>query len=357
MLTSEGCRARRARLIDRLRPANLLVLGDPLHLTYFANFHVEAISQHANVGALLVIEPNGHSTLFHDSKLSKSVELAHVDVRTPITWYTGQEPGRGPRGMLLRPVLEVHGGRMHDALGDPFAPQVFEAVAEQRRRKDPDEIDLLKLCIRATDAGHEWGRANIHAGMTELELYAGVANAVYRALGHWAVVYGDFTVTTGAKRGGPPTPHPLKDGETFILDFSVVVQGYRSDFTNTLVVGRQPSAEQRRLFDLCVKAMAGGEGWLKAGSTCQSVYVAIHEVFAAGGVAEFFTTHAGHGLGLQHPEGPFIVRHSHETLLAGDVVTLEPGLYKDNIGIRIEHNYLITDSGYERLSHHVISLT
>ena len=64
-----------------------------------------------------------------------------------------------------------------------------------------------------------------------------------------------------------------------------------------------------------------------------------------------------HGLGLTHPEAPFIVRHATESLLAGDVVTLEPGLYIPGVGgIRIEHNYLVTPAGYERLSHHEITL-
>jgi Xaa-Pro aminopeptidase len=210
--------------------------------------------------------------------------------------------------------------------------------------------------MRATDAGHAWGRANIKPGMTELDVYASVARAVYESLGHWAVVYGDFTVATGSKRGGPPTPHVLKKGETFILDYSVIVQGYRSDFTNTLVVGGAPSAEQERLFGLCVKAMEAGERELKAGAKCQTVYDAIRGVFAGAGVADHFPTHAGHGLGVMHPEAPFIVRHSTETLVAGDVVTLEPGLYLGDIGIRIEHNYHITGTGCERLSGHVISL-
>src|SRR4051812_43057323 len=111
MLTAEGCRARRARLLDRLKLEQPLVLADPLHLRYFANFHVEAISQHADVGALLVIRPDGHTALFHDSKLPKTVELAHADERTPVIWYSGQEPGDGPRQMLLRPVVDANGGR------------------------------------------------------------------------------------------------------------------------------------------------------------------------------------------------------------------------------------------------------
>ena len=77
-----------------------------------------------------------------------------------------------------------------------------------------------------------------------------------------------------------------------------------------------------------------------------------------GGDGGHFPHHAGHGLGLSHPEAPFLVRHSTETLVAGDVVTLEPGLYVDGVGgVRIEHNYLVTDAGFERLSNHVISLS
>ena len=356
MLTAAGCHERRMRLLERLVPTQPIVMADPVHLRYFANFHVEALSQVADFGGLLVLHPTGHTDLFHDSKLPRGVESARVDERIPVTWYTGEEPGRGPRGTVLREILGGHGGRIHDSLADPDAPQLYQVIGELRRQKDPDEVELLKVCMRTGEAGHAWARANVKPGMTELDVYAGVAHAVYTALGMWAVVYGDFAVTSGQKRGGPPTGRVLQKGETFILDFSVVVQGYRSDFTNTLVVGGEPSSEQRRLFGLCQEALAAGEGELRAGAKCQTVYDAIRDVFQAAGVAEYFTTHAGHGLGLSHPEAPFIVRRSSETLLCGDVVTLEPGLYVGDNGIRIEHNYLITETGCERLSHHALAL-
>ena len=356
MLRADGCRERRRRFLRTLGHAGPVLLGDPLHLRYFANFHVEPMSLGADFGGLLLIRPDGHATLFHDNRLPKSVELSHADERKSLTWYTGQEPGKGPRRMMLREVVEQSGGRIHDSLPDPLAGTVFEVTGEMRRRKDPDEIELLKACMRATDAGHAWARANVAPGMTELDVYAGVSNACAKAVGHWVQVYGDFTVSPGsAKRGGPPTPHALRAGETFILDYSVVVQGYRSDFTNTLVVGAEPTGEQRRIFDLCVGAMAAGESELKAGATCQSVYDAVRAAF--GRMADSFPHHAGHGLGISHPEAPFIVRNSTETLVAGDVVTLEPGLYVDGVGgVRIEHNYLVSDGGYERLSNHEIAL-
>ncbi len=356
MLTAEGCRVRRLRFLERLKPAHPVVLADPLHLRYFANFHVDGVSMSADFGGLLVIREDGHATLFHDSKLPKSVELAHVDERKPLPWYSGQEAALAPRRLILRPAVEANGGRIHDGLADPLAPAVFAITADMRRRKDPDEVAQLKTCMKACDAGHAWGRANIKPGMTELEVYAGVANAVYAALGHWAIVYGDFTVSPGSKkRGGPPTPHTLVAGEFFILDYSVIVQGYRSDFTNTICVGGKPTAEQQKLMDLSLGAIAAGAKALKAGVTCQAVYDAMRSAF--GDMAEHFTTHGGHGLGISHPEPPYIVRNSSETLVAGDVVTLEPGLYVDGVGgLRIEHNYLVTDAGSEQLSNHTIAL-
>src|SRR4029077_6545396 len=117
------------------------------------------------------------------------------------------------------------------------------------------------------------------------------------------------------------------------------------------------SADQRRLYELCTQAMAAGEKELRAGTDCLTVFTAVNDVFEKAGVAQHFGHHAGHGLGLTHPEAPFFVPQANETLLAGDVVTLEPGLYIDGVGgIRIEHNYHITERGYERLSQHTIAL-
>jgi Xaa-Pro aminopeptidase len=137
----------------------------------------------------------------------------------------------------------------------------------------------------------------------------------------------------------------------------VIVQGYRSDFTNTICVGGKPTADQQKLMDLSRGAIAAGAKELKAGVTCQHVYDAMRNVFATAGMADHFTTHGGHGLGISHPEPPYIVRHSTETLVAGDVVTLEPGLYVDGIGgLRIENNYFVTATGSEQLSNHTIAL-
>jgi Xaa-Pro aminopeptidase len=327
---------------------------------YLANFHVDPFSLGAGFGGYLLLRNDGQARLLHDNRLPKSVEQAHVEERRVVTWYDGQSPGKGPRQLaLLETVNPSHAGlRVHDRPGDPYAPTVIHALAEMRRRKDADEIALLRRCMRATDAGHEWARAHVKPGMTELEVYCGISTACIRAAGQAVIVYGDFAVSPGpSRRGGPPTDRALEPGDMLILDYSVVIGGYRSDFTNTLVVGGNLKPDQQRLYDLCTAAMAAGEKELRAGAACLAVYQAVRGVFEKAGVAEHFPHHAGHGLGLTHPEAPFFVANANETLLAGDVVTLEPGLYIDGVGgIRIEHNYLINEKGYERLSNHTISL-
>ncbi|MGZ3302037.1 MAG: M24 family metallopeptidase [Isosphaeraceae bacterium] len=85
---------------------------------------------------------------------------------------------------------------------------------------------------------------------------------------------------------------------------------------------------------------------------------AVRGHFAANGFDGHFPTHSGHGLGLGHPEPPYLVPESIETLQAHDVVALEPGLYLPGVGgMRFERNYLTTDCGHETLTRHQLALT
>ena len=137
-----------------------------------------------------------------------------------------------------------------------------------------------------------------------------------------------------------------------IADVFPIVNGYRADFTATMAVSPEVTPNQQRLDTALHEAMAAAEALLKPGTVAGDIYRAVHERLDAHGFAAHFPHHAGHGLGLDHPEAPYFVPLSEEVLLAGDVVTVEPGAYGDDFAGRIENIYLITESGFERLTHH-----
>jgi hypothetical protein len=154
--------------------------------------------------------------LLHDDRLPKSVQEAHVEERRVVPWYDSQSPGRGPRRLALLAAVNPEGSglRFHDRPGDPYAATLINTLADLRRQKDPDEVELLRRCMRATDAGHAWAHANIKPGMTELDVYCGVSAACIRDAGQAVVVYGDFAVSPGPeRRGGPPTARVIEPGD------------------------------------------------------------------------------------------------------------------------------------------------
>jgi Xaa-Pro aminopeptidase len=194
--------------------------------------------------------------------------------------------------------------------------------------------------------------------MTELDAYLLVQHAALRAAGDRAVVYGDFVSGPRCEAvGGPPTDRVIQPGDLVLLDFSVVLGGYRGDFANTFVCGGQPTAEQRRLHAACLDALSAGEALVKAGRPAREIDAAVRASFDKQHLRETFSTHSGHGLGLGHPDPPYLVPNSADTLVAGDVIAIEPGQYVQGVaGMRYERNYLVTDQGYEVLSRHELRL-
>src|SRR5437879_1702004 len=145
MLTAEGCRRRRERLWAELDPqptTDHLVLGDPMHLVYLANYWQDPISLGADFHAYLLVRKDGHAKLLRPDRAPKSVQEAHVDETRVLAWYDGQSPALGPRQLAgleqVNPVRE--GLRVHDRPGDPLAAQVIRTIAQMRRQKDADEI-------------------------------------------------------------------------------------------------------------------------------------------------------------------------------------------------------------------------
>ncbi len=389
MLTKEGCLARQQRLWDAV-PADVewLLVADPRHVLYLSNFLVQPLSFSGGERGLLLLERGGRSTLIGDNfSLRSAASTPFVDREIIEKWYDHQHsvvnrdhalfaalgqvvPELNGRPGLVEgewlpaavPVL-LAGSRPAFTIaenGDPNSSRDLGTVLRKlRRNKHQDEIELLKQSAKAGEAGMQRLREILRPGISELEIYLEIQKAALTAAGRPGLVYGDFRALNAAqpKVGGLPTDKKLENGDLFCLDYSVVLNGYRADFTNTLACGA-PSDGVRELFAICEAALKNGEGTLRAGVKAADVHAAVMQPFAEAGRREAFPHHAGHGIGLAHPEPPILVPDSTDVLEAGDVVTLEPGAYVPGVGgMRIERNYVITESGCDCITHHTISLT
>ena len=392
MLTKEGCLARRARLWDAVpKECEWLLVADPRHVLYLSNFMVHPLTFSAGERCWLLLEREGKTTLLGDNfSLKSRTGEPFIDEEVMVKWYDHKHSVMNRDHALLKAAEQVSSrlygragaveaewlpvgafellGLDHEQhsvrreakdVGQPGAVDLGTTLRSLRRQKNPDEIAVLKECMRAGEAGMLRLRQIMRPGLSEFEIFLEVQQAALSAARRPGLIYGDFRATTATspKVGGLPTGYRLQQGDMFILDYSVVLEGYRSDFTNCLTVGA-PNSRQQHLYNLVMAAQQAGEEVLKAGTKASEVFHAVNKPILDAGLADKFAHHAGHGIGLAHPEPPILVPEGDDVLLAGDVITLEPGLYVEGIGgIRIEHNYLITESGSERLSNHVISLT
>ena len=375
MLTATGCARRRRRLWESLpSPCDALILGDPQSLIYFANYAPSPfVFRTIDANALLVLQPD-RAVLVADRMLQPYLDLAHVDEVVAPDWYDARHSAKERRTQLVATAIEVANSVRVKTWGVEFGsvpaglslafgtnPTVAlePTIRALRRAKDPDEVALLRRSMIAGEAGHAVALERLKPGMTELQAYLLIAAAATEAAGEQVPIYGDFVSgpRCETERGGPPSNRVIAPGDLFLLDYSVVFHGYRGDFTNTFAVGGAPSAGQRELFAACLEAIEAGEKALKPGALGRDVDRAVRAPLSARRLEHAFPSHSGHGLGLSHPEPPYLVRESVEELAVGDVVALEPGLYVPGVGgMRFERNYLITADGPECLTRHRLTL-
>jgi Xaa-Pro aminopeptidase len=362
-LTADYCRARRERLIEQT-DVDLIVITSPCHLLYLSGFYASPLTLGAWGRNFLIIEADtGQAALLAHSFVKEAAHAAHVDDVQVWQWY---DSASEPAAMMFPEAVQqlnelLQGGhtvgveRGHMPLGANISHSVdiTPTLLTMRRSKWPDELAMVSHAITAIEKGHAAALKVIEPGLTEIDVYNAIQSAIVAAAGEPILPLGDYV---GGKRvsgvGGPPTDRVLQAGEVMILDVFPIIGGYRGDITATIPVsGSLPSAQAKAERALHA-ALNEAEARLKAGAAARTIYDAVKHTLDGHGYEGAFPHHAGHGLGLGHPEAPYLVPGSGEVLQAGDVITLEPGVYGTGFGARIEHNYLITGEGFERLSDH-----
>lgn len=222
-------------------------------------------------------------------------------------------------------------------------------VLRMRRRKDPDELVLLRRGIMATGAMVEVARDIVRPGVTELEVFSAVQAAAVASCGEMLTGTGN-DYACGA-RGGPPRKRPCAAGDLYILDLGPAYRGYFADTSRTLAVDGRPTDEQLQACERVCAALTLVERIARPGVRCRDIYAEV-QAWLADATVGSWSSHLGHGIGLSVHETPHLNPQWDDVLHAGDVIAVEPALYDPalRIGMRIENDYLVTDSGLELLS-------
>ena len=195
---------------------------------------------------------------------------------------------------------------------------------------------------------YERAREIIRPGVNELDVFNELQSVAVRALDEPLTGTGnDYQC---ASRGGAPRNREAQAGELYILDLGPAYRGYFADNARTIAVS-EPSELQLQAWSSVVEVFQHIESTVRPGVSARKMFEDAQRHLDESPIG-VFNHHLGHGVGLFPHEMPHLNPYWDEQFEVGDVFTVEPGLYDPELraGMRIENDYLVTESGVERLT-------
>ena len=225
-------------------------------------------------------------------------------------------------------------------------------IENLRLIKTASEIKILKEAADVADRAFTHILNFIRPGITELD----VSNELEFFMRKEGATSSSFdTIVASGKRSALPhgvaTDKVIEKGDFVTLDYGAYYNGYVSDITRTVAVGK-PSEELIKIYDIVLEAQLRGMAGIKPGISGKEADALTRDLIIEKGYGEYFGHSTGHGIGLEVHEGPALSMRSDLVLQPGMTVTVEPGIYLPGIGgVRIEDDTIITIDGNEALTH------
>jgi Xaa-Pro aminopeptidase len=230
-------------------------------------------------------------------------------------------------------------------------------VEDLRAIKDADEVALIRHGGEVCDAIYAWLAEEGVVGRQEREVAWAIERRA-RELGAEGTSFAPVVASgaNGAQPHAVPGPLEIERSTLVVLDLGALVGGYCSDSTRTFATG--PSdAQMMDVYEAVLAAQEAALALVRPGQDCQEVHETARRVIGEAGYGEFFNHGTGHGVGIEIHEEPRFRDGYGGVLAAGNVVTVEPGVYlPERFGVRIEDLVLVTDDGHEVLTHFPKSL-
>lgn len=214
--------------------------------------------------------------------------------------------------------------------------------------KSKKELEKIKRVSELNDRCFDHILNFIRPGMTEQEVAGEIEDFLAR---NGAEGLAFPTIVVGGERGalihGEPSKRKIGPGEFLTMDFGPVLDGYCGDMTRTVSIG-EATDEMRKIYDIVLRAQLAGLDAARAGVSGEYVDKVCRDIIEEAGYGQYFIHGTGHGVGKEVHEPPWATNKDGKgkpLLLAGETLTVEPGIYIENkLGVRIEDLAIITDS-------------
>jgi Xaa-Pro aminopeptidase len=359
--------ARAGRLAEELRKLGLalLLVAAPIDLRYLTGFtgsHGMALiaaaedREHGDgAGAL----PDTFFTDFrYETQAAEQVPATfarEIVLGSLIEAAAGALPDAGGRLGFDETTLTVEDhARLAALLGPAWELVGCAGLVEHLRTvKDAGEISRMRAAARLADEALTGVLEDGLAGRTERDVAIDLELRM-RRLGAESPSFGSI-VAAGAHGALPhaqPRAQEIPKDVLVTIDWGAVYEGYCSDCTRTYATGEAISLQAREVYDVVLSAQEQALAAVRAGLTGRELDAVARDVIDGAGHGEHFGHGLGHGVGLDIHEPPRLSRTGGEAVLqAGNVVTIEPGIYlPGRLGVRIEDMVLVAEAGHEVLS-------
>jgi Xaa-Pro aminopeptidase len=284
------------------------------------------------------------------------VQIVAASVSVSALQWLAAQPGIDSAGFDPALVTVADLTRWRAALPATFrrsflVPLAGPLVEPLRLIKDGDELRIMREAALTGCKLFEHMLGHLRPGLAEFEV---AAELEYQARRLGAEGMSFETIVASGERSS--LPHGRATGKLLprrgfvTLDFGIIREGYCSDMTRTVYLGK-PQTKEREAYEAVLAAQESAVAAVSAGARCGEVDEAARSVLRRAGLAEWFTHSTGHGVGLEIHEPPRIGAGQATRLEAGMVITIEPGVYvPGEFGVRIEDMVAVTRTGGEVLT-------